>query len=55
MKIVTPDAGTLPVQLEKPQSCDNWVYRESTREEDVMSVLDNTEMVITNTGRKANP
>lgn len=48
MKIVTLDAGTLPVQLEKPQSCDDWVYRESTREEDVVSVLDNAEIVITN-------
>ncbi|WP_159873935.1 MULTISPECIES: D-2-hydroxyacid dehydrogenase [unclassified Raoultella] len=48
MKIVTLDAGTLPVQLEKPESCDNWIYRESTREEDIVSVLDNAEIVITN-------
>ncbi|MFB4357973.1 D-2-hydroxyacid dehydrogenase [Pantoea sp. BS_4] len=48
MKIVTLDAGTLPVRLEKPESCDSWIYRESTREEDVVSVLDNAEIVITN-------
>lgn len=48
MKIVTLDAGTLPVQLEKPDNCDHWVYRESTREEDIVSVLDNAEIVITN-------
>ncbi|MBY4890572.1 D-2-hydroxyacid dehydrogenase [Pantoea sp. DY-15] len=48
MKIVTLDAGTLPVPLKKPQSCDNWIYRESTREEDIVSVLDNAEIVITN-------
>lgn len=48
MKIVTLDAGTLPVQLEKPESCNNWIYRESTHEKDVVSVLDNAEIVITN-------
>lgn len=48
MKIVTLDAGTLPVRLEKPKNCDSWVYRESTREEDVVSVMGNAEIAITN-------
>lgn len=48
MKIVTLDAGTLPVNLIKPAYCNNWVYRSSTQECELLAVLDNAEVVITN-------
>ncbi|MRT24965.1 D-2-hydroxyacid dehydrogenase [Enterobacteriaceae bacterium RIT697] len=48
MKIVTLDAGTLPVELIKPDYCESWVYRASTTEHELLSVLDNAEVVITN-------
>jgi len=48
MKIVTLDADTLPVELQKPDFCDRWVYRKSTDERELLAVLDNAEVVITN-------
>ncbi len=48
MKIVTLDAGTLPVKLNKPDYCDHWVYRDSTTVDELLAVLDNAEVVITN-------
>ncbi|WP_409076604.1 D-2-hydroxyacid dehydrogenase (plasmid) [Pantoea sp. C3] len=48
MKIVTLDAGTLPVELLKPDYCDTWLYRTSTKENELLAALDNAEVVITN-------
>lgn len=48
MKIVTLDAGTLPIDLQKPEYCDTWLYRTSTKEEELLTVLDKAEVAITN-------
>lgn len=48
MKIVVLDGGTLPVSIPKPKWCKEWVFRNHTSFQELVPVLKNADVAITN-------